>query len=136
MARSARSSALKKNKSGLKKRVFGPVETARNERLNAKLLELAQQPKAPRPEMDVEEESASKATNSEAKAEQSMDVDNDAVVAKRRSSDKKSLKPLVNKIQKPKRRARNEIAFAPTGRARSKKGSKRGEFGASGRRRT
>jgi len=56
MARSARSSAIKKNKSGLKKRVFGPVETARNERLNAKLLELAQQPKAPRPEMDVEEE--------------------------------------------------------------------------------
>lgn len=56
MARSARSSAIKKNKSGLKKRVFGPVETARNERLNAKLLELAQQPKAPRPDMDIEEE--------------------------------------------------------------------------------
>ncbi|TKA81125.1 hypothetical protein B0A55_01626 [Friedmanniomyces simplex] len=124
MARSARSSAIKKNKSGLRKKVFGPVETARNERLNAKLLELAQQPKAPRPEMDVEEESASKTAEPEAKAEQSMDVDGDSVATKLRSGDKRG-KPRANKIQKSKRRARNEIAFAPTGRARSKKGSKR-----------
>ncbi|TKA63671.1 hypothetical protein B0A55_11292 [Friedmanniomyces simplex] len=124
MARSARSSAIKKNKSGLRKKVFGPVETARNERLNAKLLELAQQPKAPRPEMDVEEESASKTAEPEGKAEQSMDLDGDSVAAKLRSGDKKG-KPRANKIQKSKRRARNEIAFAPTGRARSKKGSKR-----------
>lgn len=45
MAKSARASGIKKNKAVLKKRVFGPVETARNERLNAKLLELAKQPK-------------------------------------------------------------------------------------------
>jgi hypothetical protein len=52
MARSARSSGIKKNKAALKKRVFGPVETARNERLSAKLLELAN---APKEKMEVEE---------------------------------------------------------------------------------
>ena len=34
--------------------MFGPVEAARNERLSAKLLALAQQPKAPREEMEIE----------------------------------------------------------------------------------
>ena len=50
MAKSARASSIKKNNTGLKKRVFGPVEIARSERLSAKLLALAQQPKPPRPE--------------------------------------------------------------------------------------
>lgn len=36
---------MKKNNRALKHKVFGPVEAARNERLSAKLLELAQQPK-------------------------------------------------------------------------------------------
>jgi len=54
MAKSSRSSRLKKNNQGLKKRVFGPVEAARSERLSAKLLALAQQPKPPRAEMEVE----------------------------------------------------------------------------------
>lgn len=45
MAKSARSSGIKKNKQALKKKVFGPVETARNERQNAKLLALAKAPK-------------------------------------------------------------------------------------------
>lgn len=56
MAKSARASGIKKNNQALKKRVFGPVESARNERLSAKLLELAQQPKPLRPEMEVEQE--------------------------------------------------------------------------------
>lgn len=55
MAKSARATSIKKNKSGLKKKVFGPVEAARNERLSAKLLELAQQPKPLRAEMEVED---------------------------------------------------------------------------------
>jgi hypothetical protein len=59
MAKSARASRVKKNKAGLKKKVFGPVETARNERLNAKLLELAQQAKPERPEMEVDDDSKS-----------------------------------------------------------------------------
>ena len=45
---------MKKNKSTLKKKVFGPVEAARNERLSAKLLELASKSKPPRPEMEVD----------------------------------------------------------------------------------
>lgn len=56
MAKSSRSSALKKNNKVLKKKVFGPVEAARNERQSAKLLELAQQPKPLRPEMEVEKD--------------------------------------------------------------------------------
>ena len=54
MAKSARASSVKKKNQKLKKNVFGPVETARNERQSAKLLELASQPKPPRPEMDVD----------------------------------------------------------------------------------
>ena len=45
MGKSSRSSAIKKNNQVLKKKVFGPVETARIERQNAKLLELAKAPK-------------------------------------------------------------------------------------------
>lgn len=59
MAKSSRSSAIKKNNQNLKKKVFGPVETARNERQNAKLLELAQQPKPLKAEMEVEHEGIS-----------------------------------------------------------------------------
>lgn len=54
MAKSARATSVKKNKSALKKKVFGPVEAARNERLGAKLLELASKAKPPRPEMEVD----------------------------------------------------------------------------------
>lgn len=56
MAKGARASSIKKNKTGLKKRVFGPVEIARSERLSAKLLALAQQPKPLRSEMDIEKD--------------------------------------------------------------------------------
>jgi hypothetical protein len=59
MAKGARASTKKANHQKLKSRVFGPVEDARTERLSAKLLELASQPK-PKPvkddvAMDVEE---------------------------------------------------------------------------------
>ena len=59
MAKSARASVVKKNRSNLKKKVFGPVESARNERLSSKLLELASQPKPLRSEMEVENEGMS-----------------------------------------------------------------------------
>lgn len=55
MAKGARSSIRKNNNTKLKARVFGPVENARTQRLSAKLLELASQPKAPKFEMEVEE---------------------------------------------------------------------------------
>jgi Protein of unknown function (DUF2423) len=45
MAKSSRASSRKANNQRLKKVVFGPVETARAERLSVKLLELASQPK-------------------------------------------------------------------------------------------
>lgn len=45
MAKSARASTRKANNRRLVKNVFGPAEAARNERLSAKLLELAKQPK-------------------------------------------------------------------------------------------
>lgn len=54
MAKSARATSVKKRRQILKKNVFGPVEEARNERLSAKLLELASKPKI-RAEMEVEQ---------------------------------------------------------------------------------
>lgn len=58
MAKSSRASTTKANNQLLKAKVFGPVESARQERLSAKLLELASQPKpVPEKEMkDAEEE--------------------------------------------------------------------------------
>lgn len=53
MAKSSRSSRVKKNNQNLKKKLFGPAEIARSERMNAKLLELAQQQKSQQ-EMEVE----------------------------------------------------------------------------------
>ncbi|TKA72270.1 hypothetical protein B0A49_03482 [Cryomyces minteri] len=57
MAKSSRSSVRKTNNAKLKSRVFGPVEAARTQRLSARLLELASQPKPPRTEMEVGEDS-------------------------------------------------------------------------------
>lgn len=45
MAKSKRSSTRKTNNQRLAASVFGPAETARAERLSAKLLEVAKQPK-------------------------------------------------------------------------------------------
>ncbi|KAI0013694.1 hypothetical protein F4779DRAFT_562846 [Xylariaceae sp. FL0662B] len=50
MAKSSRASSRKTNNQRLKSKVFGPVETARAERLSARLLELAAQPKPEKPE--------------------------------------------------------------------------------------
>ncbi|KAF5024636.1 hypothetical protein F66182_3400 [Fusarium sp. NRRL 66182] len=79
MAKSSRSSTRKANNRRLVQNVFGPAEAARNERLSAKLLELAKQPKPESSDanMNIQEEE----TNDEAKAdaqedeETTMDVD-------------------------------------------------------------
>jgi hypothetical protein len=61
MAKGSRASSIKANNTALKTKVFGPIETARTERLSAKLLALAA---APRPSaqkdvtMDVEGKAA------------------------------------------------------------------------------
>lgn len=52
MAKSSRASTIKSNNQRLKAKVFGPVESARMERLSARLLELAAAPKPPRPETE------------------------------------------------------------------------------------
>ncbi|KAF7544630.1 hypothetical protein G7Z17_g9805 [Cylindrodendrum hubeiense] len=68
MAKSARSSSRKANNQRLAANVFGPVEAARAERLHAKLIELAKQPK---PESAAVPEDADKAEGDET----TMDVD-------------------------------------------------------------
>jgi hypothetical protein len=55
MAKSSRSSTRKANNQRLKAKVFGPVETARAQRLNARLLELAKQPKAEASDLKMDE---------------------------------------------------------------------------------
>jgi hypothetical protein len=57
MAKSQRASTTKANNAKLKSKVYGPVETARMERLSAKLLELAAQP---RPSQKVEQDASMK----------------------------------------------------------------------------
>lgn len=48
MAKGSRASSVKANNVKLKNKVFGPIEASRNERLSAKLLEIAAQPKPSR----------------------------------------------------------------------------------------
>ncbi|PQE13914.1 family UPF0642 protein [Rutstroemia sp. NJR-2017a BBW] len=54
MAKGARASTKKANHAALKAKVFGPVENARAERLHAKLMELASQPKPSAKAEDVD----------------------------------------------------------------------------------
>lgn len=54
MAKSSRASTIKANNQRLKAKVFGPVESARQERLSAKLMELVSQPK-PVPEKEMKD---------------------------------------------------------------------------------
>ena len=62
MAKGARASTKKANNVKLKSRVFSPVETARTERLSAKLVELISQPK-PKPDVFMDEEEGTKHTS-------------------------------------------------------------------------
>jgi hypothetical protein len=55
MAKGARASSKKANRTKLRARVFGPVEQARAERLHAKLLETIAQPKPEKTQMEIEE---------------------------------------------------------------------------------
>ncbi|KAL1793275.1 hypothetical protein ACET3X_008257 [Alternaria dauci] len=57
MAKGARASSKKANRTKLRANVFGPVEQARAERLHAKLLETIAQPKPEKTDMETEETS-------------------------------------------------------------------------------
>ena len=116
MAKSARSSSTKRNRSNLRAKVFGPASDARIERLSAKLMEIASTPKPDRqdttmdvdkPESTLKDPSAEKATTTE------MDVDNGVKLT---DGDKKPSKPIDRRaIRKAKRvirkKPRNSIIF-------------------------
>ena len=56
MAKGLRSSVKKSHRTKLRSRVFAPVEDARTERLSAKLLELASQPRPAKTDMELDED--------------------------------------------------------------------------------
>ncbi|RYP72392.1 hypothetical protein DL771_004187 [Monosporascus sp. 5C6A] len=127
MAKSSRASTRKANNRRLKANVFGPVESARAERLSAKLLELASQPKPEVKEVKVVEdveaaevmmdEDAAAAENADDTA---MDVDsNNTTAAKSAPSNNK--RDGKGRIQKRKKKA-NKVVFALY---KDKKSSKR-----------
>lgn len=70
MAKSSRASSRKANNQRLKAKVFGPVEAAREERLAAKLLEIASQPK-PVPEREMEDAAEKENPEGEQKSDDS-----------------------------------------------------------------
>jgi hypothetical protein len=57
MAKGARASSKKANRTKLRARVFGPAEKARAERIHAKLLDTINQPKPEKTDMDTAEDS-------------------------------------------------------------------------------
>ncbi|KKY20668.1 hypothetical protein UCDDS831_g04715 [Diplodia seriata] len=124
MAKGSRSSVRKTNNQALKRKVFGPVETARTERLSQKLLELAQQPAPSKNEMEVEkDEPENGAAQAKAPADQAeaMEVDG----AKPSMS---SLKKKSGRVQKKRRgKSTSTITFTNLrkGKAAGKKGGKR-----------
>ncbi|KOS16676.1 hypothetical protein ESCO_004606 [Escovopsis weberi] len=78
MAKSSRSSTRKANNRRLASNVFGPAEDARRERLSAKLMELAKQPKPDadiKMDLNVDDAAEDKAQEEAEKDESTMDVD-------------------------------------------------------------
>ncbi|KAK4115158.1 hypothetical protein N656DRAFT_795846 [Canariomyces notabilis] len=111
MAKSSRSSVVKTNNQRLKKNVFGPVEAARAERLSAKLLAIASQPK-PQKDLEMKEEPGDETKDGAAEKDDSMEVD----VPKPAS--KKSNK---RKVEKRKAKKKSSIVFPMRGPKRNKK---------------
>ncbi|RYP39920.1 hypothetical protein DL767_002039 [Monosporascus sp. MG133] len=122
MAKSSRASTRKANNRRLKANVFGPVESARAERLSAKLLELASQPKPEAKEVKIVEDVGAAEAEEEAEAkmdedaaavenaDDTMDVDsNNTTAAKSASLNKK--RDGKGRIQKRKKKA-NKVVFA------------------------
>ncbi|KAM0281329.1 hypothetical protein ACHAQH_003597 [Verticillium albo-atrum] len=108
MAKSARASTRKANNRRLKQNVFGPVESARTERLSAKLLDLAAQPKPQKEQdvvaMDVEDLNAEIANDPAVEASEPAEESTamDVEVAKPSSSKPKG----AGKIQKKRKTSR------------------------------
>ncbi|EAU33411.1 predicted protein [Aspergillus terreus NIH2624] len=112
MAKSVRASVQKRNKAKLRATVFGPVVDARTERLSAKLLELASQPK---PSTEEKPESAQQEEQSKtAESNEDMDIDQNASQGRSRKSGR------IHK-RHSNRKNRSSIVF----QTKPKKGSKR-----------
>ncbi|UNI16289.1 hypothetical protein JDV02_002735 [Purpureocillium takamizusanense] len=119
MAKSSRSSTKKANNRRKAASVFGPAEIARNERLSAKLLELAKQPKPETSDvnMDAVEDDAAVAEEHVADDadDTAMDVDS-----------KKASRTRIDKKRIGKRKAKKSKIVFPkySDRAGKKKGGK------------
>ncbi|KAK4106715.1 hypothetical protein N658DRAFT_491346 [Parathielavia hyrcaniae] len=111
MAKSSRSSVIKTNNRRLKQNVFGPVEAARAERLSARLLALAAEPK-PQKDVEMNEEPTDEAKVVAAKEDATMEVE-DAKPASKKPSGKK-------KVEK-RRGKKSSIVFPMRGPKRNKK---------------
>ncbi|KAI6767881.1 hypothetical protein HG530_005890 [Fusarium avenaceum] len=121
MAKSARASTRKANNRRLVKNVFGPAEAARNERLSAKLLEVAKQPKPESSDVNMNNSAQNEEINDDANEsaqeveETTMDVD----------SVKKPSSGRIEKKRPDKRKQKSsKIVFKPYGtRSKGKKKS-------------
>ncbi|KAM5353786.1 hypothetical protein ACJ41O_000436 [Fusarium nematophilum] len=113
MAKSSRSSTRKANNQRLAAKVFGPAEAARAERLSAKLLELAQQPKPESSDvnMNIQEDDADTNAKDDAREETKMEVD--------------SVKPSSGRIEKrrvdKRKQKKSKIVFPKFGDRQKKK---------------
>ncbi|KAI9761192.1 MAG: hypothetical protein M1840_001992 [Geoglossum simile] len=121
MAKSARSSVKKANKSKLRARVFGPVEIARTERLSAKLLQLATESAVARPD-DTAMELVDK--EQQVHTEDDMEVDEDPATATTHT-----IKTKTSRQVQRKRRGKpsSSIVFHKITKARGKGGSSKGK---------
>ncbi|RGP60519.1 family upf0642 protein [Fusarium longipes] len=118
MAKSARASTRKANNRRLVSNVFGPAEAARNERLSAKLLELAKQPKPESSDvnMNTQEEEAHESNEDAQEDETTMDVD----------SVKKPSSGRIEKKRPDKRKQKSsKITFKSYGSRSKAKGKKK-----------
>ncbi|KAI0879556.1 hypothetical protein GGS24DRAFT_437889 [Hypoxylon argillaceum] len=125
MAKSSRASSRKANNQRLKAKVFGPVETERNARLSAKLLELAA---APKPEqvdsesMNIIEVDADTANDSKVAKETATAADEAAMDVDTVKNAVTSSKSSSKKGRVEKRRKASKIVFPKYGdKARKKR---------------
>ncbi|KAL6886889.1 hypothetical protein GGI43DRAFT_418003 [Trichoderma evansii] len=99
MAKSSRSSSKKFNNQRKAASIFGPAEAARQERLSAKLLELARQAKPEPAEMKIDDDADAQDKEEQAADENSMQVD------------KKPTSAAFSKKRITKKRTKSSITF-------------------------
>lgn len=101
MAKGARASTRKVNKTKLRSEIFGPQVTARTERLSAKLSAIATQPKPERSIKEIEME-----IEDNTKQEEEMDIDSEVL-----NSSSRSKSARRNRIEKRRSNRKTAIVF-------------------------